>query len=401
MGLERIPDRRPVIFAVNHPNGLVDPLFLLCFAARQVSFLAKAPLFRYPVIGWFVRQFDAIPVYRKQDKTAGSNRETFAKSREILAGEGAIAIFPEGTTHDDPSLRELKTGAARIALGANLEEITVIPTGIYYTAKHRFRSAALVVFGEPIRVLPSGVDADGEPPRDEVERLTSAIDAGLDAVTLQADSHEALELIASAEDIFSGDPDQPLVEELDLRRKFIEGYHYLKATAPVRLEKLQSMIVQFESELRRARIDVHELKPAIDARRLLRVIVLFPLATLGATINYPTYRVVAVLARRFSRGEANMVATAKFLAALALYPLTYIVFALIVSVWFGVVWGVASLVALPFLGYIALRVFEDLDEIIGDIRAIGHRLFRRYGHARLLAQRDRVRRELIAIAREM
>ena len=66
-GLENIPQDEPVVFAANHPNGLVDPLFILCFAPRRVSFLAKAPLFRYPLIGYFVRVFDSIPVYRKQD----------------------------------------------------------------------------------------------------------------------------------------------------------------------------------------------------------------------------------------------------------------------------------------------------------------------------------------------
>ncbi|HYO92138.1 MAG TPA: 1-acyl-sn-glycerol-3-phosphate acyltransferase, partial [Pyrinomonadaceae bacterium] len=44
-GLGRVPLDRPVIFVLNHPNGLVDPVFLLCLAPRRVSFLAKAPLF--------------------------------------------------------------------------------------------------------------------------------------------------------------------------------------------------------------------------------------------------------------------------------------------------------------------------------------------------------------------
>jgi len=85
----------PVIFAINHPNALIDPLFLLCFAPRPVAFLAKAPLFRLPLIGWFARALDAIPVYRRQDNvsTAG-NRETFARSRQLLQRGGAIAIFP-------------------------------------------------------------------------------------------------------------------------------------------------------------------------------------------------------------------------------------------------------------------------------------------------------------------
>src|SRR5437016_11740146 len=91
--MERVPAGVPVIFAVNHPNGLIDPLFLLCFAPRPVSFLAKAPLFRMPVIGWLARALDAIPVYRKQDDVSTSqNRDTFARARTLLQRGGAIAI---------------------------------------------------------------------------------------------------------------------------------------------------------------------------------------------------------------------------------------------------------------------------------------------------------------------
>src|SRR6185503_2482612 len=215
------------------PNGLVDPLFVLCFAPRRVSFLAKAPLFHYPVIGWLVRVMEGIPVYRKQDATPGSNEEMFERTRKMLHSGGSIAIFPEGTTHSDPQLRELKTGVARIALGAKLEELYIIPTGIYYTAKHVFRSDAMSVFGEPIRVVPM-----------EVETLTAAVDAGLDEVTLQADSHAALELIGRAEDIFTADEKQTLAEELELRRRFVDGYRYLPTHDPARLERLSSAIAQ-------------------------------------------------------------------------------------------------------------------------------------------------------------
>src|ERR1043165_3629953 len=162
---ERIPAGVPAIFAVNHPNALIDPLFLLCFAPRPVSFLAKAPLFTMPVIGWFVRGLDSIPVYRKEDKVpGGSNEETFARARAVLARGGAIAIFPEGTTHSDPRLRELKTGAARIALGASMERIAIVPVGLYYTSKQTFRSSAVMQLGDPIFVSPPVIlsRADGD-----------------------------------------------------------------------------------------------------------------------------------------------------------------------------------------------------------------------------------------------
>src|SRR6266704_1323914 len=67
-GLEHIPRDTPIIFVLNHPNALVDPAFLLCLSPRRVSFLAKAPLFRTPVLSFFVRALDSLPVYRRQDE---------------------------------------------------------------------------------------------------------------------------------------------------------------------------------------------------------------------------------------------------------------------------------------------------------------------------------------------
>jgi 1-acyl-sn-glycerol-3-phosphate acyltransferase len=409
MGLERVPRDGAVVFAVNHPNGLVDPLFLLCFAPAKVSFLAKAPLFGYPIIGSIIRAFDAIPVHRKEESSGRSlaelNAEMFARARSVLQRGGGIAIFPEGTTHDDPHLRELKTGAARIALGANVEA-TVVPTGIYYTAKHAFRSSALVLFGEPIAVEPLSVGDEHEPPHPEpppedVDGLTAAIEAGLDAVTLQAESHTALDFISRAEDIFSSDDEQPLIEEFDLRRRFLEGYHFLARRDPRRLTKLRHSMARLEAELRRAKLDVHELQPRIDARRLFRVLILLPLALVGAAVHWPTFRLVDVLAKRFAKGEGSMLATMKFLAALAFYPVTYITLALLVGWRFGAIAGGVTLLAMPALGYLALRVLEDTDDVIGDLRALLHRIFRSYGYSKLVARRAAIRDEMLNVAREM
>src|SRR5947207_11155190 len=251
--MERVPVDVPVIFAVNHPNALIDPLFLLCFAPRPVSFLAKAPLFTMPVIGWFVRGLDSIPVYRKQDNVAGaSNHETFARARAVLARGGSIAIFHEGTTHSDPRLRELKTGAARIALGASMERIVIVPVGLYYTSKQTFRSSAVMQFGDPIEVRPTV---------GTVEALTQGIDDALDAVTLQADSHEALALIARGERIFSAGRFDP-AEELEARRRFVEGYAWLRAHDPRRLARLQSRVEQLAAELDESKIEPQELSGA-------------------------------------------------------------------------------------------------------------------------------------------
>ena len=149
-GIENVPRDTPVIFVLNHPNALVDPAFLLCLAPRRVSFLAKAPLFKIPVLGFLVRAMDSLPVYRHQDEgqDVSRNRETFAVASELLSRGGTIGICPEGVSHNEPGLRPIKTGAARIALGAvstgNVQGLKIIPAGLYYTSKTTFRSAALL-----------------------------------------------------------------------------------------------------------------------------------------------------------------------------------------------------------------------------------------------------------------
>src|SRR2546423_1519063 len=192
VGLEHVPRKSPVIFVLNHPNALVDPAFLLCLAPRRVSFLAKSPLFRMPILGYLVRALDCLPVYRQQDEgeDVSKNREMFVAARKLLSRGGTIGICPEGVSHDEPRLRPIKTGAARIALGAvsTVEansatlgapaappvyaggsdkrkipcvdspaappayaggsdqrkipcvDLKIVPTGLYYTSKTKFRS---------------------------------------------------------------------------------------------------------------------------------------------------------------------------------------------------------------------------------------------------------------------
>ena len=415
-GLEHVSAERPLIFVLNHPNALVDPAFLLCLAPRQVSFLAKAPLFRMPVLGYFVRAMDALPVYRQQDEggDVSKNTETFVAARKLLARGGTIGICPEGVSHDEKRLRPIKTGAARIALGAvstgEVSGLQIVPAGLYYTSKTKFRSEALLYFGNPIDVEPVTLEEGAIPPREEVRELSARIENALRSVMLDAQHEEALHTITRAEKIFSAAEagEESLAQELQLQQRFIKAYSVLRERAPERLQRLETRINRFEEELTQAGVDPDDLSPPKSTwsvfthliSRVILFLVLIGPAIVGLAVHYPAYRLGGFLATRISKNDEDVISTVKILSAMLLFPLTWIVAAWISYSLWG--WGVAVvvLILLPLAGYLAIRFFEGIDSFMGGSRALVFFLMRRRFFVRLLAERNAIRNEILALGDE-
>lgn len=118
----RLPVTGPVLVVANHNNSLVDPGLVAAMAGRNVRFMAKSPLFTHPLIGWLIKGVGSVPVYRQQDDPTkiSQNLDSFRDVHKVLAEGDVVGIFPEGISHSMSRLAPLKTGAARIALGAEI-----------------------------------------------------------------------------------------------------------------------------------------------------------------------------------------------------------------------------------------------------------------------------------------
>jgi 1-acyl-sn-glycerol-3-phosphate acyltransferase len=419
VGLEHVPRKTPVIFVLNHPNALVDPAFLMCLAPRRISFLAKAPLFKMPLIGSFVRAMESLPVYRHQDEgqDVTRNQETFAAARKLLAQGGTIGICPEGISHDQPGLQPIKTGAARIALGAvstgEVWELKIVPAGLYYTAKTSFRSEALLYFGKPIEVIPQPLEAGDVPPRTAVRELSNLIEKALREVILDAQHVEAFQIITRAERIFSSESttdesESSLARELQLRQQFIKGYTTLLERAPDRLRKIDGRITAFEQKLRQAGVDPDDLTPPKSAGVLLKQLVLRCLvfllllgpAALGIVVHFVAYRLGGFLSSSIFKDTEDVVSTIKITSAMLFFPLTWLVVAVIGFEFLGWWPALAILFILPLSGYVAMRFLEEWDAFLGGIRAFAFFVTRRRFFVRLLAERRAIKAEILALGDE-
>lgn len=430
-GAAGVPRAVPLIFVLNHPNGLIDPALVFCALPRRISFLAKSTLFPLPVIGRLLRTVEALPLYRRSDpeEDMTQNRETFRRCRELLRRNRCIAIFPEGRSHDSPRLLPVKTGAARIALGALSaegvgppgdsheslkdtahESLKIVPVGLYYTAKTSFRGEALIRFGRPLDVRPAPHGDDGEPPREAVRELSARIEAALLEVTLNAADDEELEAIVRAEQLFSSIYEglnfrQQLSAEFELRRRFADALAARDATrdSGVR-DHLRARLLRYDEDLGSFGIVPENLSVLAHSRWevfrhfLLRVAIiaaLLPLTLAGALLHLPAYLVSTLCSRLFVKhGVDDIAPTVKILVAILLVPLTWLVVALAVYLRAGAWAALAAFPAVILCGYVAMRSLETLYDLRGWFKAALLLLRRRRLFLRLLLERRALQREM-------
>jgi glycerol-3-phosphate O-acyltransferase/dihydroxyacetone phosphate acyltransferase len=242
--------------------------------------------------------------------------------------------------------------------------------------------------------------------------LSKRIEAALREVMLDAEHEEALHTIGRAERIFSADGQaetkESLTGELMLQKQFIKAYGILRERAPQRLERLELRMIRFEEQLRQAGIDADDLAPPnstlhvlgqLLSRCLLFILLIGP-AALGAAIHYPAYRLSGYLATRFSREGDDVISTVKIISAMLFFPLTWLLVGLASYRFVGVKTALVTLLAAPVFGYVAIWFSEELDRFLGGLRALVFFLRRRRFFVRMMAERNAIRNEILALGDE-
>jgi len=132
---------------------------------------------------------------------------------------------------------------------------------------------------------------------------------------------------------------------------------------------------------------------------LLFILLIVP-ATLGVLVHYPAYRLGGYLATRFSKDDEDVISTVKIISAMLLFPITWLLAAVVVYKLKGWEYSLAVAAFLPLAGYLAIRFFEGIDSLMGGLRALVFFLMRRRFFVRLLAERKAIRNEILALGEE-
>ena len=145
-GVEHIPAEGGLIVASNHCS-YVDPLLIGVAAFRELSYVTKREAFGVPLLGWLLRNLNAIPI----DRSRGDRSALVAAEDRLKAG-GGLFLFPEGTRNKTGRFLDPKPGIGRMASRASVPIVPAYVSGTVNVWTSLIGLSEVVVrFGEPIR----------------------------------------------------------------------------------------------------------------------------------------------------------------------------------------------------------------------------------------------------------
>jgi glycerol-3-phosphate O-acyltransferase / dihydroxyacetone phosphate acyltransferase len=307
-----IPPEGPLLIAANHPNTFMDPLAIAAITRQEVYFIAKSTIFKSPLHKWLLGKMNLVPIFRREDGLvpAQANDNTFRRCFELLHQKSTLLIFPEGNSYNERRLRPLKTGTARMALGAETGPglpagTRIVPVGLNYSDPTRFRSSLFINVGSPI-VVADFVGQYQDDPLKASQSLTDTLRQRLEELLVITSSAEEDELVQQIEAIYKYD----LLQDLGLTRRQEDKFVMTKAIAdsiryfnqhdPNRVRTLQDQLQAYIRQLDRLGLQdkflrANDQAPGLGAniRTTLYLFFGLPVYLFGALTNYIPYIIPA------------------------------------------------------------------------------------------------------------
>ncbi|GJJ06197.1 hypothetical protein Clacol_000386 [Clathrus columnatus] len=181
---------------------------------RPLHYWSKSSLFANPVVSWILTDTGNIPV----DRRSKDNQVLFKGTFDCLAKGEVVALFPEGTSYTEPRIMQVKDGASWSALEfakwarehkTHKKPLIIVPAGIVYTEKAKYRSRVIVEFAKPIILDEYAEEFMSDEPgknKSAVKKLTARIEEELERITINAPDWETLYCARIARDmLWQGD----------------------------------------------------------------------------------------------------------------------------------------------------------------------------------------------------
>lgn len=370
-GKDNIPAEGPYILVANHPATFMDALLIAAHTRKKLYFLSKSTVFKSRFVASILKRLNMIPIYRRQDspKEMEKNKDSFEQCYVHLNQQKPILIFPEGVSIPQRKLQEIKTGAARLAIGAfekGNTEISIVCIGMNYEKKAVLQTNAVMHIGKPILV--KDFIRGEEHPRDAVKKLTAMIAKTLGELTVSIDEPETDHFVSRIEEIYK----PLLVKELGfdkrdksndffLARKIAEQVNETRKNDPWALHTIKMQVDEYFGLLQQYRVGDREMRRVFNRRFFLirfllgglYLLLALPFFIYGFVANVFPYMFTSLVSRRLTGYHEFRVAIS-FAAGMLIYTGFYIGMLFITQAVFHSFWiNLLFLASFPVMGLYA------------------------------------------------
>jgi glycerol-3-phosphate O-acyltransferase/dihydroxyacetone phosphate acyltransferase len=372
-------------------------------------------------------QYSVIPVIDQS--------EVYSAVFEVLERGECLGIFPEGGSHDRAEMLPLKAGVAIMALGAMARKpglsVSIVPCGLNYFNPHKFRSRAMVEYGEPVEIDEKLVELfkiGGESRREACGRLLDQIYYSLCTVTINVPDYETLQVMQATRRLY-----QPTsrklntFELLEITRRFIKGYLAFKDEP--KICRIRDQILEYNKLLNHFRLYDHQVRTIEIGKVRAMVLLLSQIMLLviygivlmpGILLNLPAVLIIDYVSKRKAAlavasssvklAGRDVLATWKLIVGFVLLPSLYALYTVpfayemythgVTLVRTISTVSLLSLLVLPWLSYITIRVAERGYDTYASIRPLWYSVTRPHYGEVLRNLRHKLRREIIKTVNE-
>ena len=405
-GLENVPTTGPIVFVANHSSAFMDPIILAVHLKRRLFFLTRGESFNSKIVSFIYGRLNMIPIYRPEitPGLAHKNQQVFQKCFDHLKKGKTILIFPEGVSETERKLRKVKTGTARIVLGAEAQNefklnVRILPIGINYSNPHRFRSDVFVNFGKPISIKEYRASYNDNE-KASVLRLTEKIKTELEKLLVLVKDEKMDTLITKIETLYRNKlRDDSLsidkaTQDFYLSKEIVNALEYIQKEFPQKAINFELKISNYINRLKKynlrdTQIREHRIRIQIW-NNILYFILGSPIFLYGYITNFIPFKVSEYLSKKIlvRRDFIGSMKLAFGVFVFLFFYITEIIVFGILTQWY---WAMLFAITLYPSGIFTIHYIKRFFYILGTIRYVN--LFINKGN--LITNLKLIRKELI------
>ena len=376
-GKKNIPKDSALIFGVNHSNTLMDALVLLSADNIKKVFIARGDIFKNPIVAKILNFLRILPIFRIRNGVAAvrQNDDSLNKAVDVIHDHVDLYLFPEGTHRTKHSLMRMGKGLFHIAVDANKQfgdknPVYIIPTAIEYGDYFRYRSTAMINFGQPINVTEffkntseeneaANINVLKDQLHDEISKLFTYIpdDEDYDAIW---------EIVKMKNEKRAGGLRQKMLRN----RATVDKVLKFREEQPEEAKNFFRRVMDFAEERKRQKISVMSTArkyPLLNFLWKFAVLLVgLPYFLASAVVNLPVWLTTLIIKGKLTDKAFNN--TVSFGVEFVLFPIIFVVGTIILFCNLPWYWALVGTVLLHF----SYMVFVDYCELcrrwISDVR---------------------------------